>query len=201
MNYLAHQLAAGANPELRAGGFLGDFIKGPLDGAQAVNLPQPIKHGIQLHRRLDSFTDFHPTLKSSRARLGKDVQRIAPIAMDVCIDHFLCRHWPTFHDQPLNDYCRDTYTLLRRYQAILPAPALRFLNRAEEDKLFQSYRDWRGVERTLTYLSSRMRKPELLLHCISRLPQHYNALENDFHEYFPALLDQAQTLRQQLAER
>ena len=31
MNYLAHALLAGASPDDRIGGVIGDFVKGPLD--------------------------------------------------------------------------------------------------------------------------------------------------------------------------
>ncbi len=201
MNYLAHQLAAGPNPALRAGGFLGDFVKGPLDSPRASHLPQSVKHGIKLHRRLDTITDNYPELKISRARLGRDVQRVASIAMDVCMDHFLCRHWSRFHDQTLTDYCQNTYALIRGYQHILPPPAQRFLDRAQANKLFESYQDWQNVERTLRYLSGRMRHPELMHNCISQLPQHYTALESDFLAYFPGLLNKANTLAQQLADQ
>lgn len=198
MNFLAHQLLSGDNPAWRVGGFLGDFIKGPLDSQANHYLPADIRLGIQLHRQLDSLTDGSALLRQSRQQLGADVQRVAPIAMDMCIDHFLSRAWQHYHSESLQAYCQQTYALLRQHAQYLPAPAKQFLQRAEQNNLLANYQHWETIERSLGYLSQRMRRPALLEACCERLNRHYHQLENDFADYFPTLLDEAAQLRQRL---
>ncbi len=198
MNFLAHQLLSGDNPAWRVGGFLGDFVKGPLDSQPNQHLPADIRLGIQLHRQVDSLTDNSTLVRRSRQQLGADVQRVAPIAMDMCIDHFLSRAWQRYHAQSLEAYCQQTYKLLYRHRQYLPTPAQQFLQRAEQNNLLANYQYWETIERSLGYLSQRLRKPALLRACCERLNHHYDQLERDFADYFPALLHEATHLRLEL---
>ncbi len=57
MNYLAHlHLAAHTHSSL-TGNLLGDFVKGALP----TGLAAPFDEGIWLHRKIDAFTDGHPS--------------------------------------------------------------------------------------------------------------------------------------------
>ena len=60
MNYLAHFFLAYPDPELMAGGYLGDFVKGTLKDA---DFSPGVTLGIKLHRAIDAFTDSHSTVK------------------------------------------------------------------------------------------------------------------------------------------
>jgi acyl carrier protein phosphodiesterase len=48
------------------GNFIGDFVKGRNLTEQ---FGTPIAKGIELHRSIDDFTDHHPVVKQSKARL------------------------------------------------------------------------------------------------------------------------------------
>ena len=61
MNYLAHLMLAGDQPESVIGAMLGDFVR----GRQA----EQYSAGIRLHVRIDSFTDSHPIVAVSKARV------------------------------------------------------------------------------------------------------------------------------------
>ena len=79
MNYLAHIALAGANPEHRVGGLLGDFVRGPLSG----QLPIAIETGITAHRKLDAFVDQQPEIQLFLRRFEKPMRRYAGIVADV----------------------------------------------------------------------------------------------------------------------
>ena len=65
MNYLAHLLLAGDQPESVIGAMLGDFVR----GRQAEQYSAGIRAGIRLHVRIDSFTDSHLIVAVSKARV------------------------------------------------------------------------------------------------------------------------------------
>ena len=67
MNFLAHLLLGSQSPEQALGSMLGDFVKGPV---HRLELPKPVREGIVLHRRIDSFTDAHPLVLQSKARVS-----------------------------------------------------------------------------------------------------------------------------------
>jgi len=100
MNFLAHAVLAGPDTALRVGGLMGDFIRGPLPG----RLPLQIAAGVELHRRIDGFTDAHPAFRRSCARVGPLRRHCAGVMVDMFCDHFLASHWARFSDEPLDAF-------------------------------------------------------------------------------------------------
>ena len=68
MNFLAHCLIGARAREddagLIAGGFLGDFIKGPVP----ASMPPALQAGVRLHRRIDAYSNQQPDLLRSAHR-------------------------------------------------------------------------------------------------------------------------------------
>ncbi len=97
MNYLAHFFLAENTPESLLGNLLGDFVKG-----SAVNLyPQEIIKGIYLHRKVDSYTDSHAIVRSSKSLVCSQRRRFAGVLIDVFYDHFLAKNWREYSEVPV----------------------------------------------------------------------------------------------------
>ena len=64
MNFLAHTYLSCSNEDLLVGNFLADFMK----NKDIESLPSNILKGIDLHRKIDSFTDSHPAVKEVNKR-------------------------------------------------------------------------------------------------------------------------------------
>jgi acyl carrier protein phosphodiesterase len=78
VNFLGHLALAWPNENLMIGGFLGDFVKGPLKGEYPVEIEQ----GIALHRRIDARSDCHPAMQNLKRSLPKNWTRYAGIRAD-----------------------------------------------------------------------------------------------------------------------
>lgn len=185
MNYLAHVLLAGSDPELRLGNFLGDFVTGSLAGLRG-HYPEAVITGIGQHRRLDHFTDTHPVFNASRGRIDPGRRRVAGVIVDVGYDHFLTRHWPQFSDQPLPEFIDAFHGLLEARSDLLPARLRALLPRLVRENWLGSYGDLPGLGRTFTRMSGRLRRPELLLGAEAEIARSYEALEGEFHGFFAA---------------
>ena len=188
MNYLAHLLLSGPDPEMMLGGWLGDFVKGPLTGARIAHLTPGIVRGIVRHRQIDVFCDAHPRVQTSIGRLGPDLRRTGGIAIDVCYDHFLARHWQRYHQTPLADYSSAVYALLERSRPSLPAAAQRFAQRAQSYRLLESYAEFSTLAEVLPRIAQRLSRPTPLGESFARLQTAYPQLEQDFELFFPELL-------------
>ena len=116
MNYLAHLYLAKDSAELMIGSILGDFVK----GSQKDQYPSEIKNGIELHRKIDSYTDAHVMTRASRKLYSPLRRRFAGIIVDLCYDHFLYRHWSKFAETPRVSFIANAYELLKAHQAMLP---------------------------------------------------------------------------------
>src|SRR5262245_32979021 len=116
MNFLAHLYLSDGSDEGLLGGLMGDFVKGPLDD----RYPPAVMRGIAQHRRIDTFTDAHPVVLRSKARVSAERRRFAGIMVDMFYDHFLARDWARFADEPLDTFSGRVYDLLARHHDRLP---------------------------------------------------------------------------------
>lgn len=183
MNYLAHLLLAGDEPDLLVGGLLGDMLKGPIPG----NLAKGLANGVRLHRRVDSYSDRHPEFRRSVTRVPPTLRRYGPILIDVYYDHLLAKFWEQHDKRSLEEFAGYSYGLLSSRLAVLsPAVGERILGIIEAD-LLVAYRDPSTVHGALRRLGQRLRKPVDLASALPELLRQEQDLAGDFAVFFPAL--------------
>ncbi len=197
MNFLAHCLigsqAAGDHPgapsarALLAGGFLGDFIKGRVP----ETMPTDLALGVRLHRRIDAYSNQHPDIRISSDRFPAELRRLAPILVDILCDHLLSRFWSDYHDQEISQFTGTIYTEMDAHRDWLPDTGIQFLEYARERDLFARYGDWSVTEGAMRSITRRLKRPELNPVLIEAVPPLLDALEADFHRYFPDILAHA----------
>lgn len=88
MNYLAHLFLADDTPESLLGNLLGDFMKGVVK----EQFSNSIQQGIELHRKIDSYTDSHPVVRNAKHLISLERRRYAGVLLDVFYDHFLAKY-------------------------------------------------------------------------------------------------------------
>jgi len=193
MNYLAHLLLAGEDPEEKLGALMGDFTRGRLENL-ARQYPPGIMQGIAVHRRIDIFTDRHHRFMQSKARFSKTRRRYAGIIVDVAYDHFLSRHWDQFSMIDRREFISDVYGLLERNHHRLP-------ERLQRASTLMITQDWLGsyhhidrIGEVYDRMSRRLRRPNTLTGSLEEVREHYPDLERDFAGFFPALVDHTQSV-------
>lgn len=186
MNYLAHAWLSRATPELLTGGMLGDFVKGRPDGRYSP----AVCAGIALHRAIDRYTDDHPVVQASRARIAPERRRFAGILVDVFYDHFLAVHWQRYGDLPLERFTRHVYGVLWPQRRGFPERLQRMLPWMRAEDWLASYAEIEAVDAALRGMARRFRFAERaapLATGVHELVAHYGAFERHFHEFFPQL--------------
>ncbi len=198
MNFLAHCLigsrAAGEHPHapdaaaLLAGGFLGDFIKGRVpDG-----MPADLALGVRLHRRVDAYSNQHPDIRISSDRFPAELRRLAPILVDILCDHLLSRAWSSYHHQEISRFTDTIYEEVASHSDWLTDSGMQFLTYAREKDLLARYGDWSVTESAMRSITRRLNRPELNPLLSDAVPPLLEALEADFHRYFPDILRHAE---------
>ncbi|HET9888576.1 MAG TPA: ACP phosphodiesterase [bacterium] len=213
MNHLAHCFLAEIAGRSIAGSMAGDFFRGvlpPADepaqegsaGAAAEDLPAhgsalspEFIEGIRFHRVVDSFTDDHPVVARSKARLRPPYRRYAGVLIDIHYDHCLARHWLEFATTPLTTFAARVAQEIGMHLDEFPErarPVLQFLLRTN---LLVAYREREGIARTLEGMSRRMSHENPLGSAIHELDEHAAQLEADFFEFFPGAIAMAKRVR------
>ena len=198
MNFLAHCLIAERAADhlayraddrdmLIAGGFIGDFLKGPVSDA----LPAPLIVGVRLHRRIDAYSNQHEAIRRSCNRFPDALRRLAPPLVDVIADHLLATAWPHHHHQSLTDFSAETYRCIHGCADYLPESGREFFAWMVENYLLASYRHWESAQRGMRSVTRRLRRGELNDQLADRLPALVDELQQDFDDYFPDLQDHA----------
>ncbi len=183
MNHLAHFKLASGHPKLLVGNLLADHVKGRLNG----QFDAGIETGIRLHRAIDAYTDSHPVVTSSHARLDAPYRRYGGIITDIVYDHFLAVHWRSFEQRSLEDFCQTSLGEVMDYHQYLSAPAKERTLRMQRSKSMEHYGSPDFIERSFVYLSGRLKRKNPLASGFTQFEKHKNSLESDFMAFFPAL--------------
>jgi acyl carrier protein phosphodiesterase len=193
MNFLAHSLipelaAAQSEPHLIAGGFLGDFIKGPVP----ADLPPVLTAGIRLHRRIDAYSNGQPDIRASCARFPDGLRRFAPVFVDVIADHLLACRWARFSSVPLTAFTADVYRAIETHAELLPEHGRRFFEYMATEDLLAAYADVDVMLRSLRSVTRRLRRESLEPALVVTVTRELPNLEADFLSYFPDIVAHAQ---------
>ena len=176
MNYLAHILLSGTNPDVMIGNFIADSIK----GSKYDTYPLGIQKGILLHRQIDSTTDAHPAFRKSTKRLHKNYGHYSGIIVDIFYDHFLAKNWSEFSDIPLADYIQSFYKLLRDNFDILPENIQKMAPIMMDGNWLLNYADLDGIDRVLAGMNRRTKNRSGMDTAGQELTEFYTLFEADF---------------------
>ncbi|HET7775816.1 MAG TPA: ACP phosphodiesterase [Azospira sp.] len=193
MNFLAHAYLGGASQDLRLGGFIGDFVKGPLR-AEDHGLPAAVLAGVELHRRIDSFAETHPAFMASKARISPERRRVAGIVVDLFYDHFLARNWAELGAGAglpplLEDFSAGLYAQAAALEEGLPARLAGLLPRMRDEDWLASYREAETIAFALDRMSQRFTRPsarQALCGAGAELLRDYAGFEADCRAFLPA---------------
>lgn len=153
------------------GNLLGDFFKGRVEGIEPLELRQ----GVALHREIDRFTDSHPVVIRSVARLNPGRRRLGGVLVDVFYDHFLAQGLDV-------DQLRGG---LIDHVGGLPAELQALPDRMITGRWLGSYATVEGIGMVLERMEARRKRIVGLAGAEVELRQHYIALAEDVAEFYP----------------
>ena len=188
MNFLAHIYLSGEDEGITIGNFIADGIK----GKRYLKYPPKIQKGILLHRFIDSYTDSHPTVRQSTARLHKNYSHYSGVIVDILYDHFLAKNWNEYHPQPLGEYVDNFYEMLRTNFEILPTRIQRMMPHMMSDNWLLSYASVNGISTILTQMNYRTKNRSKMNLAVMELEEFYTEFETEFTSFFAELIAASQ---------
>lgn len=185
MNFLAHLYLSGTNdPELLAGNFMADSIKG---GGGIASYSEGMQRGVRLHHAIDHFTDTHPVTAQSKARLYPGFHKYATVIVDVYYDHFLAANWNRYSPIPLADYAQWVYGLLEERADRLPERTRNMLPWMKKENWLYYYSTIEGMHGIFTRMARRTRFDSKMELAAEALRKDYRLFEDEFNAFFPEL--------------
>ncbi|QEN89423.1 DUF479 domain-containing protein [Labrys sp. KNU-23] len=186
MNYLAHLLLSPPEAAFRVGNLLPDLLRLP----QLELFEGRYRDGIELHRRIDAYTDAHPLTRRSRQRLWPTFRRFSGVIVDVVYDHCLIQRWELYHRQPLPAFLAEVRASLPALREDLPDRAYRRIDSLTQ--WLEDYETMAGVSTAMTELGKRLRRPVTFVGLQAVLEQQRQGFLDDFDAFFPDLMAMAE---------
>jgi len=183
MNFLAHIYLSDDKPLLQIGNFIADSVK----GQQVMQYPPAIQEGIRLHRAIDAYTDAHPAVAQSIARLRPSQGKFAAVVVDIFYDHFLAKDWTQYHEVSLEAFTDGFYTRIQAHYALLPPRVQHMLPYMIRENWLLHYRSIKGIRRVLEGMAERTRFDSNMRQAHTTLEAAYDAFQADFDLFFPDL--------------
>ncbi|MFW6019824.1 MAG: ACP phosphodiesterase [Bacteroidales bacterium] len=184
MNLLAHLYLSGTDPQIMLGNFIADAVK----GRQKHQYSHKVQKGIHLHHTIDSFTDEHPKIRHSTQLLRPKYHMYAGVIIDLTFDHFLANNWSRYTDLNMDTFINYSYELLLKNYLILPKSTQKFLPFMIINNLLKNYKRLEVLHQSLSGLSRRTTFDSGMEFAIEDIKLHYDALQDDFLEFFPELI-------------
>ena len=187
MNHTAHCLLSYPDEQVLIGNFIGDYVKGRVWESFAPE----VQRGILLHRTIDSFTDNHPAVRASVARIRPFAGRFSAPVVDILYDHLLCLHWERFAPLPFEDFAEWAYEGLNRGLDLMPAPLQKRWPDMRAGHFLDGYRTRTGLEWVMNMFRRRLPAG---LHIDALLPFFFDEIalfSGDFEAFFPEMQDKA----------
>lgn len=183
MNFLAHMLLSGYDDDIIAGNFAADFLR----TSHLHVLPEAIKHGVYLHRKIDSFTDRHGAFRESVTLLRPTQGKYAPVIADILYDHYLSQNWSEYSQEPMDAFSQRIYVALLKNAAHFPETVQAMIPRMIDDDFLLSCKNADRLQTTFERLGRRARFTNAFHRAIDDLHDNYYSLESNFREFFPAI--------------
>lgn len=181
MNFLAHIFLSGENDNyLKIGNFVADTIR----GKQYETYPESIQKGIILHRKIDSFTDFHPIFRKSKKRLVPEFGHYAGVITDIFYDYFLAKNWNLYSEIPLEKYAENFYNLIDNEKNNLNEKAKKLIFYIIRDNWLVAYKTKNGISKILYQMDARTEFISKMQYSISYLEKYENLFEKEFFIFF-----------------
>lgn len=185
MNYLAHIFLSGRHEEI----LIGNFIADSISNKKIEELPEGMKKGILLHRKIDSFTDSHPKVKESTKLLNQAHGKYAPVMLDIFYDYFLMKNWKRYSDEDFDVFKKRSYRILEENMKWIPPKMRKNLPGMIAADWLTSYGKLEGIEFTIGKVKNRVSKPDFLDNPIESIFDHEEMLNDNFNIFFPDLME------------
>lgn len=171
-------LLSGDDDQILVGNFMGDFVKGTLDG----RFPERIRQGVALHRRIDSFASGSELFQQSRRRIDPHYGLYRGVMVDLFYDHILVKEWGNISNESLSKYLTRCKAIIMRNHEELPErlqPLVPYIF----EELLPSYGEINGIGKALERMSRRVKRANPLAGGEVELERHYDELCADFNGF------------------
>jgi len=184
MNYLAHSYLSCNSEELLIGNLVTDLIA----KKDELHYSEAIRDGINLHRKIDDYTDNHRLVRKSLDLIRPSQGKYAPVVLDILWDYFLCKNWSVYSSEDLQDFSNGVYKILQKnYDSIQEKVVIRFTSMISHNFLM-SCASKQALKHTFGHLNKRVRFVANFEEAAEIVTTYEKELNSNFTLFFSEML-------------
>ena len=180
MNFLGHAYFSPYNDEILAGNVFGDFVKGKIEN---INLPENIKNGLKLHRKIDRICNECKGYILLKKDIGKDYGHFNGVIADIFIDHLLSIYWEDFTVISLEMFAESTYNKIEKSKEYFPERFEYVFKYMQGDNWFVRNRDINYIENILIRIENNYGKGLILHSSINSIKDNPQLFKEHFYKF------------------
>jgi acyl carrier protein phosphodiesterase len=184
LNHLAHTFLSCKDPELLAGNFMADFIT----KADLKTLDPSILKGIELHKKIDKFTDEHQMVRQAVRLLHPTQHKYAPVTLDILFDYYLTKNWEKYAGENIDTFTQRIYQMLEQKRDVYPLKLRELLPKMIDDDFLMSCKNEERLIKTFERIGRRAKFTHSFHTAHIDMQQHYDVLDNHFNIFFPDIM-------------
>ena len=165
---------------------MADFMR----NSDVANLPHEYLTGIELHRKIDSFTDNHREVRKVNKLFHRHHGKYAPVITDILFDYILGMHWSLFSAEDMHDFMENVYHQLIKYQHLFPSHRATRIKNMINGRFLHNYVTIEGLRFTFGKMESRTKYVSNFNLIVDNLDEHIPYLEEAFLSFFPELINE-----------
>jgi acyl carrier protein phosphodiesterase len=195
MNLLAHAYLSFNDEHILTGNMISDFVK----GKKKFDYPSSIQKGIELHRAIDQFTDFHPVTAKAKEFFRTHYRLYSGPFVDIVYDHFLALDDNQFlKNSGLKNFTEVTYLQLDKNSSYFPSNFKKMFPYMQSQNWLYGYKFKEGIRKSfggLVHRASYLHESEIAFKIFN---ENYQQLSYYYSQFFPELKEFAFTKMQEL---
>ena len=185
MNFLAHCYLSCSNEDMLIGNIITDFT----NKRQADAYTGEIQKGIELHRKMDNYTDKHSASLELRSLLRKRHGKYASVVVDLVWDYFLCQNWSLYSGATLRDFADSIYPIVLKNKDSLPNNLKGRINNMISDDFLLAYKNKDRMLRSLQWMDNRVKYPSNFVGAINDIEENEDLTQTLFITFFQDLVN------------
>ena len=176
MNYLGHIYLSDRSPKIMVGNLITDM----LTLAESRQLKGDFQLGIQLHRKIDAYTDGNPHVQEVNRILQPVQGKYASVVSDILFDFLICHNWYRLTDCSFDEFCQTAYNYIMATKNTLPLKISARLESMVHHRWLHAQAHTDGLLRSLQRMDQRTRFPSNFHLALGQLLEKFELINRLF---------------------
>ena len=166
---------------------MGNMIADFISNRDLQSLKPEVREGVMVHRKIDTFTDSHESVRESIRRLHPIFHKYSPVVVDIYYDYFLSKNWRRYAALPIVEFSVDVYGTFNSRMEEVPDLMKPRLQSMISHNFLENYGTKTGIQFTFNKFQERVKFPVSFEQASDIMMVYEDEFNDEFNVFFPEI--------------